>query len=476
MVKKTGAKGKKAAVAKKKVGKEEARITVIPKKYRLARPKFIRDPIHDLIRIEDKTILAILDTPPMQRLKGIRQLGAASFVYPGAEHSRFSHSLGVYHIATKMLNQIGESDYRSRLVIQLAALLHDTGHGPFSHLFEAALKEYGYKHYRKHEKWTASIIRTEETIVKILGKVDKKLKKDVADVILGSFEPLYLSSIVSSQVDADRFDYMLRDSHMTGVHYGKFDLNWMLRSMSRAKYRPKDVDKKKQDEVEKLVIDARRGLSSLETYLLGNFYLYKHVYYHKTIQAAEGMLVKILSRALALAKVKKNAKFFDPVLKKIAMHEKLDLSEYLTLTDATILYWLAQWCTQPEDDILNDLCHRFRQRKLFKVVPLRGVGRIDCHKIVSRAEILLSDRGFDPKFYLIQTEPERVAYKRYHWGNPDAEIYYLDEDGKPQQFTSIAGEHAISRAIQIQNHDEYFLVVPRECVADIESIKRKVLS
>ena len=120
--------------------------------------KIIRDPIHDLIRIDSQVILDILDTAPFQRLKRIRQLGLASTVYPSAEHTRFAHSLGVYHLATKFLNQLNIPNEYDRFMIQLSALLHDVGHGPFSHLFESVLKKANPKNAKSHVYWSIKII------------------------------------------------------------------------------------------------------------------------------------------------------------------------------------------------------------------------------------------------------------------------------------------------------------------------------
>lgn len=449
-----------------------------PLRHRLRKPKFIRDPIHDLVRIDDKTVLKILDTQPLQRMKGIRQLGVASFVYPGAEHSRFAHSLGVYHLASKILSQIGESDYTSRLTIQLAALLHDTGHGPFSHLFEAALKEFRYKHFQSHENWTKEVVMSHPEVTSLLDARSKNLKRDVKDVISGSYRPPYLSSIVSSQVDADRLDYMLRDSHMTGVHYGRFDLNWMLRNLSVRVYEEKDEDEKKH-QVEKIVIDARRGLSSLESYLLGNFYLYKHVYYHKTIQAAEGMLIKILLRAVDCAKASRKSSGFDPLIRKISANKKLTLAEYLSLTDSTINYWISTWAFAKTDRTLSDLCGRLLKRELLKIVPLSGVSPREYSRIVAETKQCLTKRKYEPRYFLIEGEPQRVAYKNLFFfrqsDKPSQEIYYLDVDDKVKPFTGIPEKHTISCAIIRLKLDENFLVVPGECVSDIKAIIKEVV-
>ncbi|MEW5795905.1 MAG: HD domain-containing protein [Candidatus Zixiibacteriota bacterium] len=424
-------------------------------------PKFIRDPIHDLIQIDDQMVLNVLSTEPIQRLKYIRQLGVAFFVYPGADHSRFSHSLGVYHLARRVLNQIHEDDSERRKIIQLAALLHDTGHGPFSHLFEAALKEVKYAHFEKHEKWTNRIVMEHPQVLQVLGE---SMCGHVRDVIAGFYKPQYLGSIVNSQLDVDRFDYMLRDSHMTGVHYGKFDLTWMLRNLSRQSYEELDADGEKVP-VDKIVIDGRRGLGSLETYLLGNFYLYAHVYYHKTVQAAEGMLVKILRRAIDCAKEDAKRTFLPSVLAKIGANEKLELDEYLQLNDFVVLTWIHEWGKKEIDTILQDLCRRFLQRKLFKARLVTDLGGREYADKRDEVKNLLSAKGFDPHYYLVEAEPTRLAYKDFFFlkgaGKALDEVYFVDSDGRVKPFSSIS-KYEVSKAIRDVTLDEKFFIVPDE--------------
>jgi HD superfamily phosphohydrolase len=199
--------------------------------------KVFRDPIHDLIYLgpEDRWILDLIDTKEFQRLRRIRQLGLAHFAYPGAEHSRFTHSLGVFNFARRMIRKLqlrhsldetilNDLEAHER-TIKAAALLHDLGHGPFSHVFERVLTEV-CKNAMKHDEWSCRILRDEQT------EVHQKLVEHNVDIesvcglISDSAEPPrepYRKDIVSSQLDADRMDYLLRDSWMTGSKYGRFD-------------------------------------------------------------------------------------------------------------------------------------------------------------------------------------------------------------------------------------------------------------
>ncbi|MCL4552968.1 MAG: HD domain-containing protein [Candidatus Marsarchaeota archaeon] len=244
--------------------------------------KFIRDPIHDLIRIrpENRFIMDLIGTGPMQRLRRIAQLGLARLVYPGAEHSRFTHSIGVFHLAERVMNQLEEESERPifeghREAVLAAALLHDVGHGPFSHIFEKISKRLGLATAVKHEAWTSRVITENDEIARILS--ERSIVEQVGQILSKIYSPHYVMAIISSQLDVDRFDYLLRDSYMTGTHYGEFDLEWMLRTLAVRKVRVPGDGSGMGSEIETVVVDGRRGLSGLEEYLLGRHYMYQHV-------------------------------------------------------------------------------------------------------------------------------------------------------------------------------------------------------
>jgi len=448
---------------------------------RMSTPKFIRDPIHDLIRIDDSFVLDIVDSIPMQRLKRIRQLGLSYYVYPGAEHTRFSHSLGAYHLAGKFLKQVNETDQYRSFLVRIAALVHDVGHGPFSHLFEKALKNAGYRYAVDHESWSKRIIGDNDGLGAVLGRVDPAFAADVADLLSHRYKPEYLSCVISSQFDVDRFDYMLRDCHMTGVHYGEFDLNWMLRNLSLEDVQVRDEDGH-ATLMKKVVVDLRRGLSSLEEYLLGNYYLYVHVYYHKTVQAAEGMLVAALSRAFALARDSSNQQVHGvahPVLSKIATDVELTVADYLSLDDNVLLSWIERWAADEcTDECLRDLCSGLRNRELFKVfkVPSGGKKYADIRDAIRD---ILNAHGSPPENYLIESEPTRTAYKNFFFllkrKELDQEIYYKDHRGDILPYTGISDEHVISRAILDLKFESSFIIVPPMYYDEItEAIKELI--
>lgn len=422
----------------------------------------------------------------MQRLRNIRQLGFASKVYPGAEHSRFTHSLGVYHLSIRLLDQLGIDNEYHRLVVQLAALMHDIGHGPFSHLFEGMLEDVDYSKKTKHEKWSVDIITNHSEITEILCLISPQLQNDVKEVILNNYNPRYLCSIVSSQFDADRLDYMLRDSYMTGVHYGKCDLNWILRNLSLKDVIAFDEDRRELPADKKIVIEGKRGLSSLEDYLIGNLYLYLHVYYHKTIQAAEGMLVKILTNAIRL--VRKNRKkaiemgINHPVLLAIADQKKIKLSDYLSLTDHVVMSWIESWSKNskvPKD--LRRLSSDLLSRKLFKTFDVERLSKIEYSSLIDEIKKIFKLNKLNPDYYLVETEPTRVAYKNFFFlkkkNKLDQEIYFSDTDGIVKEYSVIMGEqkkkYEISNAILNIQFENNLISVPEEVKEDVMKLLTK---
>ncbi len=195
--------------------------------------KRLRDPVHDLIVFDDgpvdQTAWSLIDAPEFQRLRRIRQLGFSEFVYPSATHTRFSHSIGVFHNARRLLatvkRKLGTAyDEERAAIAALAALLHDVGHGPFSHTFESIDKK--LLRAKKHESWSAEIIEGDNEIGRTLRHLGRKFPSEISLMLKASEPADIYASVVSSQFDADRLDYLVRDRYMTGVEIGRFDVNW----------------------------------------------------------------------------------------------------------------------------------------------------------------------------------------------------------------------------------------------------------
>jgi HD superfamily phosphohydrolase len=204
----------------------------------------LRDPIHGLIIFEDETdrlAWQLIQTPEFQRLRRIKQLGVSEFVFPGATHSRFAHSIGVYHNARRLMEVVrratGSRDEARERVVLLAALLHDIGHGPFSHAFEGAREaiacDRGIEAIEKHEKFTAKLIGAEDGHIKgILNSVDPQLADQISALIAADDPTDIYHAVVSSSFDADRLDYLRRDRYMTGTETGRIDHDWLIDNLA----------------------------------------------------------------------------------------------------------------------------------------------------------------------------------------------------------------------------------------------------
>jgi HD superfamily phosphohydrolase len=349
-----------------------------------------RDAVHNIIRLdtgttEGRLIARLVDTPEFQRLRRVRQLGLAYFAYQTAEHSRFTHSLGAFHLATRILERLAskyEISDQDRFAVRVAALLHDVGHGPFSHVIESTL---GFH----HEDFTIEAILNEDTGVgKLLKEFSADLANDVAAIIRGDFRRMALGQLVSSQLDVDRMDYLLRDSLMTGVKYGIFDLEWVLKSVEI------------NEETDQLYVSAR-GIYAVEDYLQARYYMFRQVYFHRTLRAAEAVLHSLLRRALFLYQngngvwVEQSTAF-----ESILAGRKLSLSEHLSLDDSDFLFHIKRW-QESSDAILSDLARRFLDRRLFKAIDL---DMPDDSRVafVAAARKIVSSNGFDLDYYFIE--------------------------------------------------------------------------
>jgi len=272
----------------------------------MARPKFYRDPIHGQIRYDSVDIAVafpgssfekrlgwlirrLIDCPEFQRLRHIRQNGLANLVFHGAEHSRFTHSMGAAYLAREMFDRIVRNsdqkpDEDRLLATVAAALLHDIGHGPFSHSLEEILDECGVDF--DHERMTVRIIEEDTQIHRILAEVDPKFPERVAAYIdkEKQLDADWTYRVVSSQLDADRLDYLMRDARLAGLQGHGFDL-------------PRLMDFLTQLDGERIAVD-RRALEALEAYLVTLDHMYRAVYFHHTVRAASRHLEAVLGRAV----------------------------------------------------------------------------------------------------------------------------------------------------------------------------------
>ena len=204
----------------------------------MAKPQRIRDPVHDLIEFGtnnlDQMAWRALDSREFQRLRRIKQLGLSELVFPGATHTRFAHSVGVFHMARRLTALLkdrleGRFDEQRAEIAQAAALVHDLGHGPFSHSFEDALKRLGIR--KRHEEWTAEIVTGDTRVCEVLSRYSDGFQERVAELLASETPVDIYSAVVSSQFDADRLDYVRRDRLMTGAQHGGFDFPWLMANL-----------------------------------------------------------------------------------------------------------------------------------------------------------------------------------------------------------------------------------------------------
>ena len=236
----------------------------------------------------------------------------------------------------------------------------------------------------------------------------------IVGVYSKTITPYYLCDIISSQLDVDRFDYLLRDTHMTGARYGNFDQEWILRTLTISKVKNivevEDEEGNQLGEIETVVIDGKRGLSTLEQHILGRHYMYKHVYFHKTIRAAEAMLRMILKRAAHLI-IDGHDIIGNAAFQKLVKNESIPVDDFLTLNDFLILSWVHEWAYSAEDDILKRLSQDFISRRLFKCDILDVGGKEYADKRDKLKEILKDDITY----FFVEDEPKDIAYKDYFY-------------------------------------------------------------
>lgn len=360
-----------------------------------------RDAIHNYIHVENQVLLDLIDASEMQRLRRIKQLGGTYQVYQSAEHSRFSHSLGVYQIVKMMLddNCIGRylNDY-DKLTVMCAGLLHDIGHGPFSHCFEDVF-------FLNHEEYTMQIINGDTSVHRVLEAFHPGFASEVSSVIEKNHPNKILVQMISSQLDADRMDYLLRDSYFTGTTYGQFDLSRILRVMKVHDGR---------------IVYKESGVQAIEDYILARYHMYWQVYYHPTARSYEQLLISVFRRIKDLYDSGYDfgdIHYLEPFLKG-AVDEK----EYVNLDESIVLYYFKRF-SEGKDKILADLSRRFLNRDLYKY-----------HDVLSEQDVIETKKkyqalGFEPRYYVVSDDQSQIPYRYY--GNHDdiGEIQVLMPEG-----------------------------------------------
>ena len=377
----------------------------------------LRDPVHGLIVFEgmaERVVQSLLDTREVQRLRRVRQLGLASLVFPGAEHTRFVHAIGTAHVMQELLQRIdacsGElpSDHRlddqARADALAAALLHDLGHGPFSHLFEEVLP-----HAKHHEMWTAEILLDPSTEVnQTLESISSGMAARVAKLLSGDYHLGYLSQSVSGTLDVDRADYLLRDSHMTGVRYGLYDLDWLLHALTFACVEGRWV----------LAVQGRKGTPPVESFFLGRHFMYQQVYHHKATRAADALVRAIFMRVSELIVEGTPPDPLLPAFRAAALGEPISVADYLRMDDAELLTCLSAW-EHGGDATLAGLSRRLRCRELPKTLPLPHQHPEKWKAALERARRVVAGDGLRTDLTVWLDRAEDVPYQEPTDGSTD---------------------------------------------------------
>lgn len=358
--------------------------------------KIINDPVYGFITIDHQLILQIISHPYYQRLRNINQMAFAHLVYPGAVHSRLHHSLGAYHLMCNALQELRGKGVditpAEELGAKVAILLHDVGHGPFSHALEQEL---------------ISGVHHEDISIMIMRRLNQEFKGqlDIAlEIFTDQYHKRFLHQLVSGQLDVDRLDYLIRDSFFTGVAEGVVGYDRIIKMLT-----VKDGE---------LMVEEK-AIYSIEKFLVSRRLMYWQVYLHKTVLAAEMMLVKLIHRAKQLVragiKVSGATPELDFFLQNPDLNEHMEkhLDTFCRLDDHDVMATIKNWCHHP-DKILSTLCRSIVERRLLKIrlqadpfdqnlvdqkkseaIKALGVAEPDIHYFVFTGEA--SNTTYDPR-------------------------------------------------------------------------------
>jgi uncharacterized protein len=363
------------------------------------------DPLHGAIALDrddpvEALMIQLIDTPAFQRLRRIRQLGPASLTFHGAEASRFTHSLGVMAVARRAFDYLAEHHSEllpHRAAVLCGALLHDIGHGPFSHTCEEI---FGCE----HEQWTERILQESAPIRGLLDEYDPALVGELQQVYHKQHPVPCIGQLVSSQLDCDRIDYLMRDSYFTGISYGRLDLDRILLAL---RFDP---------ETQELVV-ARKGMAAIEHYLIVRYFMYAQVYNHPKNIAATWVLSHAFARARALAGQiwadETMQAWLSQDLSRDCNH--LPLHHYLNADDGVFLYHLQRWQSH-SDPVLADLCRRFIDRDLFKSLDVSSLEPQQRQDLLQRVQAELEQQGLDSAYYAGLRTTQSSGYTLYQQG------------------------------------------------------------
>ncbi len=376
---------------------------------KLAREQVMKDPIYGYIHIHLDVIKEAIDTSVFQRLRRVRQLSGVQMVFHGAEHSRFSHSLGAYEIAYRFLTipDVQEAlSEREQALFLCSALLHDLGHGAYSHAFEDIF-------HTDHEHIGARLIVGNKALRAVLDKVDETFAQDVSGIILKEGKYPLIEQLISSQLDVDRLDYLERDAYFTGVSYGHIDLDRLMRVM-------RIVDGK--------VVFKKSGVHAIENYLISRYHMYWQVYYHPVSTAYEIVLEKIYKRVKDLC-LESYTFEGDIEPMKAIIKDPHDLNHYMKIDDFYMNGLIASFLNT-KDCILNELAHDFMNRNIWKYIDNDDMHQEEIKTVIKQFT------EEEKRYYTTARTIENLTYSEEEIGNqihillPDGSISTLQKESR----------------------------------------------
>ena len=296
-------------------------------------------------------------------------------------------------------------------------------------------------------------------VAKLLRAYSPDLPEDVAGIINGTFQPAALAQLISSQLDVDRMDYLLRDSLMTGVKYGIYDLEWIIKSL--------EID----TENDRMYVSAR-GLYAVEDYLQARYYMFRQVYFHRTLRSAEAILRSLFRRALELCAEGADIWYAEnSAFSKVLHRRELLLADHLELDDHDVVFHIKRW-QQAADPVLRDLSRRFIDRRLFKAFDL-DMPEAERTEFIAAAFKVVSEAGFDPAYYLTEDRAGDIPY--YFYTSQQAEpkgLIYVEDGYSHPQIREISEISAAVRGLQ-KGYQIHRLCFPSEVEEKISALYQR---
>lgn len=417
------------------------------------------DPIHGPITLYmddpvDNLLVRLIDTKEFQRLRRVRQMGTGWFVFHGAEHTRFGHSMGAMFIAGKIINHLARTHLeinKYELQILTAALLHDLGHGPFSHTAEKFTSF-------SHEQWTHNLITGDTEINSLLCEFDKNLPEDIIKLMQYKEFPCYASQIVSSYVDCDRLDYLHRDSYYTGVPYGLTGSGRIIFSF--------EID----EETKQLVVRENIGLDAVIHYLHARYSMYQQVYQHKKNIASDFILRMIGERIKKVRPYSVPRAIMDWLNPQEKPMPEISTDSFLKVDDYLLISTIENISSDGSSEkILKDLCERFIRRNLFKSYEFRpDVSPEQIDSAVSDIRKIAEKNNFDPNFYVGKECSSSKPYEPYiaSGDKTGKAVFIKQKNGEVRELSEISG---LVKALSAENIVKTCLIFTPEIEDEINN-------